>query len=57
MGQPSEGLPLQNKKNGHSAQKQHLVKDRGALEDKAQIYLPSLHIKRGLTKICVGQKD
>jgi len=59
MGQPSEGLPLQNKKwplRSETTPRQKNVA-HPALGNKLFIYWPPLHIKLGLIKISVTAMD
>jgi hypothetical protein len=54
MGQPNEGLPLQNKKRplrSETTPGQNMA--HPALGDKLKIYLPPQHIKLGLINIFV----
>jgi hypothetical protein len=55
MGQPSNGLPLQNKKWPLHSEPTPGQKNAAhlALGDKLKIYLPPLHIKLGLINIFV----
>ena len=59
MGQPCEGLALENKKWTLSSETTPGRKNvaHPALGDKSKIYLPPLHIKSGLIKMYVGQMD
>jgi hypothetical protein len=52
MGQPSKGLPLQNKKSPLLSETMPGQKNVGtlALDDKSSIDLPPLHFKLGLKK-------
>jgi hypothetical protein len=53
MGQPSEGLPLQNKKWPLCSETTPGLKNvvYPALEDRSENYLPPLHIQHSLLKI------
>ena len=55
MGQPSEGMPVQNNKWPLHSEKTPRLKKvaRPDLGDKSIIYLPPMHIKLGLIKISV----
>jgi hypothetical protein len=55
VGQPNEGLPLQNKKLPLRLETTAGQKNvaHPALLGKSKIYLPPLHIKLGLIKISV----
>ena len=60
MGQPSEGLPLQNKNKWplrSETTADHKNASHPALGDKSKIYFQPLHIKFGLLKMSVTAMD
>jgi len=58
MGQPSEGLPLQNKKMATPVRNNTMSEECGTscLGDKSQIYLLPFHIKIVLVKIYMKKR-
>ena len=59
MGQPSEGLPLQNKKMATPFRNNTMSKNLAhpALGNRSETYWPPLHTKLGLTEISVKAMD
>jgi hypothetical protein len=59
MAQPSEGVPLQNKKRPLHSETTPGMRNvaHPAVVDKSEFYLPLLHIKRGLITIFVKAMD